>query len=74
MRVVKMESLELSNGDILYVDLNDVLDILDDDKNAKGYIVIFEDGSQLCGVNIKKSVINKFIKLKEKRNKNHGSL
>lgn len=54
------------NNEMVHIDLNDVLDILDTDKNGF-YNLVFMDGELWRNIKLKKSVINKFNKIKEKR-------
>lgn len=54
------------NNEMVHIDLNDVLDILETDKNGF-YNLVFMDGELWRNIKLKKSVVNKFNKIKEKR-------
>ena len=65
-----MESVELElmkfNKENVYVDLNDVLDIFEKEKKGH-YTVVFDAGEIWFNVTMRKTVFNKFEKLKKKR-------
>mgnify|MGYP007080848397 CR=1 FL=1 len=64
----KMNTMEVAKikDEIIYYDLNDVLDILDTAK--KGYYsIIFPDGEAWFNVKLRKSTCDKFLKIKERR-------
>ena len=64
----KMNTMEVAKikDEIIYYDLNDVLDILDTAK--KGYYsIIFPDGEAWFSVKLRKSTYDKFLKIKERR-------
>ena len=68
MKPIKMEQILTANNEVVYIDLNDVLDILNDDLEEGLYTIIFTDGSVYFKTKIKKTVYNKFLKIKKKRN------
>lgn len=59
-----LESIKY-NGEWLAFDLDDVLDII---PVGNLYNLIFNDGAILINVKLKKSLINKFEKIKKGRN------
>lgn len=65
-----MESVELElmkfNKENVYVDLNDVLDIFETGQKGH-YTVVFDAGEIWFNVTMRKTVFNKFEKLKKKR-------
>ena len=65
MELKQLEQM-IFRDEIIYVDLDDVLDIFEGSKK-KTYTVVFETGEIWYYVLMKKSVYNKFIKLKKKR-------
>lgn len=54
MKPIKMEQILTANNEIVYIDLNDVLDILNDDLEEGLYTIIFTDGSVYFKTKIKK--------------------
>lgn len=64
MASVKME-LAIVGGEKMYFDMADVLDILLVD--SKLYSIVFQDGECWFNAKINKSVYNRFLKMKEKR-------
>lgn len=67
MASIRMEFLETLSGEGIYIDLNDVLDILKNSQKKSKYTIIFNDGDILRDVKMRKSVYDKFIKLKQKK-------
>ena len=65
MELKQLEQMTFRD-ETIYVDLDDVLDIFEGSKK-KTYTVVFETGEIWYYVLMKKSVYNKFIKLKKKR-------
>ena len=65
MELKQLEQM-IFRDETIYVDLDDVLDIFEGSKK-KTYTVVFETGEIWYYVSMKKSVYNKFIKLKKKR-------
>lgn len=65
MELKQLEQM-IFRDETIYVDLDDVLDIFEGSKK-KTYTVVFETGEIWYYVLMKKSVYNKFIKLKKKR-------
>ena len=65
MELKQLEQM-IFRDETIYVDLDDVLDIFEGSKK-KTYTVVFETGELWYYVLMKKSVYNKFIKLKKKR-------
>ena len=65
MELKQLEQMTFRD-ETIYVDLDDVLDIFEGSKK-KTYTVVFETGEIWYYVSMKKSVYNKFIKLKKKR-------
>lgn len=65
MELKQLEQMTFRD-EAIYVDLDDVLDIFEGSKK-KTYTVVFETGEIWYYVLMKKSVYNKFIKLKKKR-------
>lgn len=64
MKSNKMDVAIMDNEN-MYFDVDDVLDIIC--SSNKLYIVIFNDGEYWSNVKIKKSVYNKFEKIKKER-------
>ena len=65
MESVKLELMKF-NKENVYVDLNDVLDILETEQKGH-YTVVFDAGEIWFNVTMRKTVFNKFEKLKKKR-------
>lgn len=65
MELKQLEQM-IFRDEMIYVDLDDVLDIFEGSKK-KTYTVVFETGEIWYYVSMKKSVYNKFEKLKKKR-------
>ena len=65
MESVKLELMKYNKGNI-YVDLTDVLDILET-KQKGHYTVVFDAGEIWFNVTMRKTVFNKFEKLKKKK-------
>ena len=65
MASIKVELIETADGEKVYVDLNDVLDIFVKEKGK--YIIVFADGRIYYNVKMRKTIYDKFIKLKKKR-------
>lgn len=72
MASIKMEIIETSNKERIYIDLNDILDILSMFTEKNRYIIIFKDGDVLYNVKIRKSILNKFEKIKNRRGQTNG--
>lgn len=72
-----MESNQLEiaklQDEVMYFDLDNVLDILFTNKN-KHYNIIFFDGEIWWNAKLYKKTINKFVKLKEKRGQKDGKV
>lgn len=66
---MKSNQLEIAKlqDEVMYFDLENVLDILISENNKNNYIIVFNDGEIWYNVNLKKTTINKFIKTREKR-------
>ena len=65
MGSVELELMEFNKEDV-YVDLNDVLDIFEAEQKGH-YTVVFDAGEIWFNVTMRKTVFNKFEKLKKKR-------
>lgn len=65
MASVKVELIETTDGEKVYIDLNDVLDMFVKEKGK--YIIVFKDGGTYYNVKMRKIIYDKFIKLKKKR-------
>ena len=65
MESVKLELMKF-NKENVYVDLNDVLDIFETEQIGH-YTVVFDAGEIWFNVTMRKTVFNKFEKLKKKR-------
>lgn len=65
MASIKVELIETINGEKVYIDLNDVLDMFVKEKSK--YIIVFKDGGIYYNVKMRKIIYDKFIKLKKKR-------
>ena len=65
MGSVKLELMKF-NKENVYVDLNDVLDIFETEQKGH-YTVVFDAGEIWFNVTMRKTVFNKFEKLKKKR-------
>lgn len=65
MASIKVELIETADGEKVYIDLNDVLDIVVKEKGK--YIIVFKDGVIYYNVKMRKIIYDKFIKLKKKR-------
>lgn len=65
MASIKVELIETINGEKVYIDLNDVLDMFVKEKGK--YIIVFKDGGTYYNVKMRKTIYDKFIKLKKKR-------
>ena len=65
MASIKVELIETINGEKVYIDLNDVLDMFAKEKVK--YIIVFKDGGIYYNVKMRKIIYDKFIKLKKKR-------
>ena len=65
MGSVKLELMKF-NKENVYVDLNDVLDIFETEQKGH-YTVVFDAGEIWFNVAMRKTVFNKFEKLKKKR-------
>lgn len=65
MESVKLELMKF-NKENVYVDLNDVLDIFETEQKGH-YTVVFGTGEIWFNVTMRKTVFNKFEKLKKKR-------
>lgn len=65
MESVKLELMKF-NKENVYVDLNDVLDIFETEQKGH-YTVVFDAGEIWFNVTMRKTVFNKFEKLKKKR-------
>ena len=65
MASIKVELIETINGEKVYIDLNDVLDMFVKEKGK--YIIVFKDGGIYYDVKMRKAIYDKFIKLKKKR-------
>lgn len=65
MASIKVELIETINGEKVYIDLNDVLDMFIKEKGK--YIIAFKDGGIYYNVKMRKTIYDKFIKLKKKR-------
>ena len=65
MGSVKLELMKF-NKENVYVDLNDVLDIFETEQKGR-YTVVFDAGEIWFNVTMRKTVFNKFEKLKKKR-------
>lgn len=65
MGSVKLELMKF-NKENVYVDLNDVLDIFETEQKGH-YTVVFDVGEIWFNVTMRKTVFNKFEKLKKKR-------
>lgn len=72
METKKVEMVKFNNEDV-YVDLDDILDIVPydgkiiDTNNKPSYIMIFQTGEIWYGVIMRKTIFNKFERLKKKR-------
>ena len=64
MESVKLELMKF-NKENVYVDLNDVLDIFETEQKGH-YTVVFDAGEIWFNVTMRKTVFNKFEKLKKK--------
>ena len=65
MASVKVELIETTDGEKVYIDLNDVLDMFVKEKGK--YTIVFKDGGIYYNVKMRKIIYDKFIKLKKKR-------
>lgn len=65
MESVKLELMKF-NKENVYVDLSDVLDIFETEQKGH-YTVVFDAGEIWFNVTMRKTVFNKFEKLKKKR-------
>lgn len=65
MASIKVELIETINGEKVYIDLNDVLDMFIKEKGK--YTIAFKDGGIYYNVKMRKTIYDKFIKLKKKR-------
>lgn len=65
MASIKLELIEIADGERVYIDLNDVLDMFIKEKGK--YIIVFTDGGVYYNVKMRKTIYDKFIKLKKKR-------
>ena len=65
MASIKVELIETTDGEKVYIDLNDVLDMFVKEKGK--YIIVFKDGGVYYNVKMRKIIYDKFIKLKKKR-------
>ena len=65
MASIKVELIETINGEKVYIDLNDVLDMFVKEKGK--YIIVFKDGGIYYNVKMGKIIDDKFIKFKKKR-------
>ena len=65
MASIKVELIETINGEKVYIDLNDVLDMFVKEKGK--YIIVFKDGGIYYNVKMRKTIYDKFIKFKKKR-------
>lgn len=65
MASINVELIETINGEKVYIDLNDVLDMFVKEKGK--YIIVFKDGGTYYNVKMRKIIYDKFIKLKKKR-------
>ena len=65
MASIKVELIETADGEKTYIDLNDVLDMFVKEKGR--YIIVFADGEIYYNVKMRKTIYDKFIKLKKKR-------
>lgn len=65
MESVKLELMKF-NKENVYVDLNDVLDIFEIEQKGH-YTVVFNTGEIWFNATMRKTVFNKFEKLKKKR-------
>ena len=65
MASIKVELIETADGEKVYIDLNDVLDVFVKEKGK--YIIVFADGGIYYNVKMRKIIYDKFIKLKKKR-------
>ena len=65
MASIKVELIETINGEKVYIDLNDVLDMFVKEKGK--YIIVFKDGGIYYNVKMRKIIYDKFIKFKKKR-------
>ena len=65
MASIKVELIEIIDGEKVYIDLNDVLDMFVKEKGK--YIIVFKDGGTYYNVKMRKIIYDKFIKLKKKR-------
>ena len=65
MASIKVELIETTDGEKVYIDLNDVLDMFVKEKGK--YIIVFKDGGIYYNVKMRKIIYNKFIKFKKKR-------
>ena len=65
MASIKVELIETTDGEKVYIDLNDVLDMFVKEKGK--YIIVFKDGGTYYNVKMRKTIYDKFIKLKKKR-------
>lgn len=74
MASIEVERIITAQNEIVYIDLNDVLDILEDKSGDKLYIIVFNDGSIYYKVKMNKSVYNKFVKLKKKRGQKNETM
>ena len=65
MASIKVELIETIDGEKVYIDLNDVLDMFVKEKGK--YTIVFKDGGIYYNVKMRKIIYDKFIKLKKKR-------
>ena len=65
MASIKVELIDTTDGEKVYIDLNDVLDMFVKEKGK--YIIVFKDGGTYYNVKMRKIIYDKFIKLKKKR-------
>ena len=65
MASIKVELIETIDGEKVYIDLNDVLDMFVKEKHKNS--IEFKDGGIYYNVNMRKTIYDKFIKLKKKR-------
>lgn len=70
MESISVEMIKL-NDETIYIDLNDVLDILETQKKGH-YTIIFINGEIWANVVMRKTVFNKMVKLKKKRGQLDG--